>query len=67
MSLVDIESGEMRSMWMRDSVRERWRSAVTERRAQINALFARHGIRPFFNQGTFEPEALSRYFLEMTA
>ena len=30
-------------------------------------LFARHGIRPFFNQGTFEPEALSRYFLEMTA
>ena len=67
MSLVDIESGEMRSMWMRDSVRERWRSAVAERRAQINALFARHGIRPFFNQGTFEPEALSRYFLEMTA
>jgi uncharacterized protein (DUF58 family) len=67
MSLVDIESGDMRSMWMRESVRERWRSAVTERRAQINGLFARHGIRPFFNQGAFDHEALSRYFLEMTA
>ncbi|ACC72933.1 DUF58 domain-containing protein [Paraburkholderia phymatum] len=67
MSLVDVESGEMRSMWMRDSVRERWRSAVADRRAQIATLFARHGIRPFFNQGAFDGEALSRYFLEMTA
>jgi uncharacterized protein (DUF58 family) len=67
MSLVDVESGEMRSMWMRDSVRERWRGAVAERRAQLAALFARHGIRPFFNQGAFDAEALSRYFLELTA
>lgn len=67
MSLVDIESGEMRSMWMRDSVRDRWRGAVAERRAQIATLFARHGIRPFFNQGAFDAEALSRYFLELTA
>ncbi|MEM5371455.1 VWA domain-containing protein [Paraburkholderia azotifigens] len=67
MSLVDVESGEMRSMWMRDSVRARWRGAVADRRAQIAALFARHGVRPFFNQGAFDPEALSRYFLELTA
>lgn len=67
MSLVDVESGEMRSMWMRDSVRARWRGAVAERRMQIAALFARHGIRPFFNQGAFDAEALSRYFLELTA
>ncbi|MPW20916.1 MxaS protein [Paraburkholderia sp. CNPSo 3157] len=67
MSLADIESGEARTMWMRDSVRNRWRNAVAERQAQIVAAFARHGIRPFFNRGAFNPEALSRYFLEMTA
>ncbi|MBP0595621.1 MxaS protein [Paraburkholderia sp. LEh10] len=67
LSLGDIESGEARTMWMRGSVRERWRDAVAERRAQIGALFARHGIRPFFNEGAFDAEALSRYFLELTA
>lgn len=67
MSVADIESGEARTMWMRDSVRTRWRDAVAARHAQIVAAFARHGIRPFFNQGAFNPEALSRYFLEMTA
>ncbi len=44
-----------------------WRNAVAQRRAEIKDLFDKRGMRPFFVQGAFDAEALSRYFLEAAA
>lgn len=60
----DLESGDRRSLWMSPASRERWRSAVAERRAALEATFSGRGMRPFYVQDAFLPEQLSRYFLE---
>lgn len=62
--LADLESGTHRTLWLRPSVRERWVAAVSERRAELQALFAERAIRPFFIEGAFDAEAMSRYFYE---
>jgi uncharacterized protein (DUF58 family) len=64
MILHDAESGAERSFWLRSSLRERWRSAVEQRRAELNALFSTRAIRPFYMYGRFEGDALSQYFFE---
>ena len=63
-SLSDAETGVRRSLWLRPKLRERWRQAVVERRAELKATFAARGMRPFHIEGTFDPDALSRYFFE---
>lgn len=65
--LRDVESGGRSTMWLRPSLRARWREAVERRRAELNSLFAARGIRPFYMSGEFDNEALSQYFLEATA
>jgi uncharacterized protein (DUF58 family) len=64
LSVNDAETGARRTLWMRDRTRREWREAVARRRAEITGLFGKRGVRPFFVQGTFDAEALSRYFLE---
>jgi uncharacterized protein (DUF58 family) len=64
MLLHDAESGGERTLWLRPALRERWRSAVERRRAELNAVFSARAIRPFYVSGRFEGEALSQYFFE---
>jgi uncharacterized protein (DUF58 family) len=64
LKVQDVESGARRSLWVGETLRERWRSAVAARRAALEAVFAARGIRPFYLQGEFDPEDLSRYFYE---
>jgi hypothetical protein len=64
LAVNDIESGARRTLWLRGSMRRQWRDAVANRRADIDGLFGRRGIRPFYLEGAFAAEALSRYFLE---
>lgn len=66
-ALSDAETGVRRSLWMRDSLRTRWRDAVAARRAELKALFNAHGMPPFHVHGRFDAEALTRYFMERTA
>jgi hypothetical protein len=66
MPLRDIESGRRSTVWLRPSMRARWHEAVERRRAELNALFAARGIRPFYISGEFDGEALSHYFFEAT-
>ena len=56
-----------RTLWLRESLRARWRDAVELRRAELHALFEAHGMAPFHLRGSFDAEALSRYFLESVA
>ena len=62
--LRDSESGSERTLWLRPTLRERWRASVEQRRAELGQIFAARAIRPFYVSGRFSGEALSRYFLE---
>jgi uncharacterized protein (DUF58 family) len=67
LAVDDIETGERRTLLLRDKTRQDWRGAVAQRRAEISSLFVKRGIRPFYVQRTFDAEALSQYFLEAVA
>ena len=66
LAVNDAESGAQRMVWLRDGIRARWLDGVARRRAELAGLFGARGIRPFYVEGAFDPEAMSRYFLEMT-
>jgi uncharacterized protein (DUF58 family) len=67
LAVNDAESGEERRVWLRAGIRERWREGVARRRAELGGMFGSRGMPPFYVQGSFDPEAMSRYFLETTA
>ncbi|WP_233806621.1 DUF58 domain-containing protein [Paraburkholderia sp. HP33-1] len=67
LAVNDAESGEERRVWLSRGMRERWRDGVARRREELGAVFGARGMRPFYVEGGFDPEAMSRYFLEMTA
>jgi len=67
MPLRDAESGLRSTIWLRPRMRTRWQQAVEQRRAELDRLFTRRGIRPFYMSGGFDSEALSSYFFEATA
>jgi len=60
----DAETGAVRALWIRPSLRRRWDAAVAQRRAALERVLSAHALRPFYLQGAFDGEALSRYFLE---
>ena len=67
LALRDAESGGHRTLWARPKLRARWREAVAKRRAELERIFTERGIRPFYLNGGFDSEALSRYFYEVAA
>jgi hypothetical protein len=66
-AVSDAETGERRTLWMRDTLRRRWTDAVAARRAALHALFDAHGVAPFVIHGRFDAQALTRHFLEAVA
>ncbi len=64
LSIRDPESGRYRSVWMNDDYRRAWRQAIASRRQQLEQLFKPAGARPVYLSGRFDPEQLSRYFLD---
>jgi len=66
-ALRDAETGVRRTLWVRPKLREQWRDAVAQRRAQLDRLFAQREIRPFYLSGAFDGEAMSHYFFEAVA
>jgi len=65
--LRDAESGRGRTVWLRPTLRTRWREAVAARRAELDHLFGAHGLRPFYLQGAFDAQALSEHLCEASA
>lgn len=63
-SLRDAETGSRRTLWLRPKLRQDWLEGVVRRRAEINSFFASRGIQPFYMEGSFHADALSRYFFE---
>ena len=60
----DVETGVQRTLWLRPRLRNRWRDAVSNRREELNRVFASRGVRPFYVLGAFNAEAMSKYFIE---
>jgi uncharacterized protein (DUF58 family) len=67
LAVSDAESGARRTLWLSAGVRERWREGVATRRGELSQMFGKRAIQPFFIESAFDPEAMSRYFLEAVA
>ncbi len=64
LSVRDVESGQIRRLWLNKTTRQQWCDNVNARRREIADVFSASDIFPFYLDGGFEAEALSRYFLE---
>ena len=62
--LHDPESGIRRIKWLHPKTGKSLKRAFDQRRQQLTDLCRRYGRQPFFVIDTFQPDALSRYFLE---
>lgn len=62
--LQDAESGRTRTLWLRPTLRARWREAVDEKRSALDRLFGARGLRPFYLQGSFDAQALGNHLCE---
>lgn len=63
----DAETRARRTLWLRPTLRQRWSDGVAQRRAALERVFASRGLRPFWMEGPFEADAMSRHFLEAGA
>lgn len=61
--MCDSETGERRSVWMRPSIRKRWKKTMDDHFEQLTACFMRHRVRPLFTDGDITGEQLTDYFL----
>ncbi|MGY6252779.1 DUF58 domain-containing protein [Paraburkholderia caledonica] len=67
LAVRDAESGARRTLWLSAGARERWHEGVARRRAELSQMFGKRAMQPFYIEGAFDPEAMSRYFLEAIA
>jgi uncharacterized protein (DUF58 family) len=67
LAVRDAESGARRMLWLSAGARERWHEGVARRRAELSQMFGKRAMQPFYIEGAFDPEAMSRYFLEAVA
>ena len=66
-ALRDSESGARRTVLIRSKLRQQWRAAVARRRVDLDRFFATWSMRPFYVIGSFDCDAMSKYFLETLA
>ena len=66
-SLADLETGELRQLWVDEGLRRDWRAAVAARRQAIDTAFRGRGAIPLYVIDHFDPERFSRYFMEEIA
>lgn len=63
--LRDPETGQRRRLFMRPALKRQVRDAFQARRDRLRELAIHHGARdPFFLEGRFDADALTRYFYE---
>ena len=54
-------------MWLTPRVRRQWQVNVERRREAIVDAFGTRDIKPYMMAGGFDPEALTRHFLDAVA
>ena len=66
-SVTDCETGEKRTLFLRKDMRANIVASFEARRAEIEALFMRFDMAPFFVEGDFDADALTEYFHQFVA
>lgn len=61
----DLESGASKIVFMRPTLRQRWRAEAAARRRSLNHLFLSYGRPAFELKDRFDADALSRHLLEV--
>ena len=66
-NMIDAESGQRRTLFLRKNLRERILQNFGQRRAKLEALLLGLDIPPFFVENTFDADALTEYFYQFMA
>ena len=66
-SVTDCETGEKRTLFLRKEMRANIIASFEARRAEIEALFMKFDMAPFFVEGDFDADALTEYFHQFVA
>lgn len=61
----DAETGQRHSVWMRPSLRKRWKQQLDEHFDKVSECFMRHRIQPLYVQGDVSGQQLTDYFSAM--
>jgi uncharacterized protein (DUF58 family) len=64
-TLRDAETGAATPVWVNARLRQRWTGQVANRRHALDALFGARSLLPVYLHGSYDAQALSRYFLEL--
>ncbi|HEX8887448.1 MAG TPA: DUF58 domain-containing protein [Noviherbaspirillum sp.] len=64
-TLRDAETGAATPVWVNARLRQRWTAQVASRRHALDALFGARSLLPVYLHGSYDAQALSRYFLEL--
>ncbi len=64
LSVRQMGSKHSRHLWLTPTVRQQWEANVEKRRQAIADVFAARDVKPFWISNGFDPESLSRYFME---
>lgn len=64
LSATQIGGKDSRHLWLSPEVRQQWEKNVSIRQNEISDVFASRDVKPFWISNGFDPESLSRYFME---
>lgn len=64
LNLQDMSHKRISSLWLTPKIRQQWTENVELRRDQLRSEFSKFDYLPFFVEGDFQAEALSKYFIE---
>ena len=66
-NVQDAESGDQRIVLLRKELRDQIVAKFEQRRKQLNDLFLRYDMPPFFVEGEFDCNLMSEYFYQFSA
>lgn len=66
-SVADSETGALRTLFMRRALKQRIIEGFEQRRADIDAMFMRFDMPPFYVENQFDADALTEYFYQFVA
>ncbi len=64
LSVRQMGGKDSRHVWLTPAVREQWKINVGNRQQEIANVFSPKEVKPFWITNGFDPESLSRYFME---
>jgi len=67
LNVQDMSNNQLGSLWLTSDTRKKWLDNVEGRRDKIRSVFSKRDFLPFFVEGSFQAEALSKYFIENIA